>query len=107
MIHRTWSARAVPANIDAYLHNFHELVAPALKSVPGFLGATILQGADEGNPDQGVRLVVVTRWESMDAISRFAGEDMEAAVVEPAAAAVLIEYDRRVTHLTVISQLSR
>jgi hypothetical protein len=38
----------------------------------------------------------------MDAIAKFAGSDPEAAVVPAKAAAMMIEYDRRVRHFEVI-----
>ena len=44
-------------------------------------------------------LVVVTRWTSVDAIRAFAGDEIDVAVVEPAARAVLADFDRRVRHI--------
>jgi hypothetical protein len=38
----------------------------------------------------------------LDAIARFAGADLETAVVPAKAAAMMIEYDRRVRHFEVI-----
>lgn len=49
--------------------------------------------------DGGVEIVVVTRWESMGAISAFAGADVDLAVVEPEARAVLSRFDDRVRHI--------
>jgi hypothetical protein len=45
---------------------------------------------------------VITLWESMDAIRRFAGEDADRAVVEPEARAVLSEFDDGVRHYEVM-----
>lgn len=45
--------------------------------------------------------LVMTLWESMGAIRRFAGENPERAVVEPEARAVLEEYDDFVRHYEV------
>ena len=39
------------------------------------------------------------RWESLDAIRAFAGEDIDLAVVEPEARAVLSRFDSRVRHV--------
>jgi mannose-6-phosphate isomerase-like protein (cupin superfamily) len=49
--------------------------------------------------DGGIEIVVVTRWESMVAIRAFAGEDVDLAVVEPEARAVLSRFDGRVRHI--------
>jgi len=73
-------------------------VAPQLKRIPGFRGVILLR-RDRGDL---VELQVLTRWESMDAIRKFASDDPELAVVEAEAQAVLVEFDRRVTHLDVV-----
>ena len=47
--------------------------------------------------------MVQTLWDSMDAIRTFAGPHPERAVVEPAAAAVLLRFDKPVDHYEVLS----
>ncbi len=41
-------------------------------------------------------------WDSLEAITRFAGANLDHAVVEPAAQAALASYDPTVTHHTVV-----
>jgi hypothetical protein len=41
------------------------------------------------------------RFDSLDAVRAFAGEDHEAAVVPPEAQALLVRYDRRSAHYEV------
>ena len=65
-------------------------------SIPGYKGAEVLVGS---GPD--VEVTVITRWASLDAIRAFAGETITAAVVHPAAAALLIDFDRQVVHCEV------
>jgi hypothetical protein len=43
----------------------------------------------------------------MEAIRRFAGPDAEAAVVPAEVDAMMIEYDRRVSHFEVVDLLDR
>jgi hypothetical protein len=57
----------------------------------------VLRRADGGR----VEFLVMTLWDSMDAVRRFAGDNPEAAVVEPEARAVLSEYDNFVRHYEV------
>jgi mannose-6-phosphate isomerase-like protein (cupin superfamily) len=96
MIARRFRARAAGSEqADAYAKLFDDAVRPHLEEINGFLGATLERMADE----QGVEIAVVTRWESMDAIRAFAGDDVDRAVVEPAARAVLSEYDDTVRHI--------
>ena len=45
---------------------------------------------------------MLTLWDSLEAIRRFAGANLENAVVEPAAQAALVTYDSTVTHHTVV-----
>jgi hypothetical protein len=42
-------------------------------------------------------------WESMEAIRQFAGEPEDLAVVPPAAQAMMVEYDPKVTHYEVVN----
>jgi heme-degrading monooxygenase HmoA len=90
MIIREWRGRASPSNADAYPRHFREKVVPELRNVPGFVGAHLSrrQLADR------IEFLVLTRWQSMDAIRAFAGTDSEKAVVDPGAIAALIEFDR-------------
>jgi heme-degrading monooxygenase HmoA len=95
MIARRWRGRAPGSEqADAYVEHFESAVRPRLASTDGFLGAT-LERIQHGRD---VEIVVVTRWSSMDCIRAFAGDDVEHAVVEPEARAVLSEFDHRVEH---------
>jgi heme-degrading monooxygenase HmoA len=100
LIVRTWGARTTTDNVAAYVRHFRCSLAPELETLPGFSGAEILQRA--AGTESEVEIVVVTRWTSMDAVRGFAGDDVDAAVVEPAAVAVLTSYDRRVKHYAVV-----
>jgi heme-degrading monooxygenase HmoA len=89
---------AHPNRAQDYVKHLRSETFPALQKIPGFVNASILSrpfGA-------GIEFVIVTSWDSMDAIAKFAGRDPEAAVVPAKAAAMMIEYDRRVRHFEVI-----
>jgi heme-degrading monooxygenase HmoA len=101
MILRVWRARADPDRRDAYPEHFRHRVLPDLRAVPGFLGATL----SSRDLDEAVEFTVITRWASLDAIRGFAGDALDQAVVEPAAARALRDYDRTVDHLTVIDDV--
>lgn len=97
MIARRWRGWAPDrAGADAYESHFAGTVRPALERTGGFVDATLER--IEG-PDGRVEIVVDTRWQSMAAIRAFAGDDIEAAVVEPEARAVLADFDARVRHI--------
>jgi uncharacterized protein len=94
---RHWSARTTEAQLPGYLEHFSKNVLPELRSVSGFLGATlsVRRSASEAE------IFVETTWRSLEAIRSFAGSDLEAAVVAPEAAALLTSFDRRVRHTEV------
>ena len=95
MIARLWRGVAgSAAGADAYQRHVTGSVFPELKKIRGHKGAQVLRRRQE--------FLVITFWESMDAIRRFAGADPEQAVVEPEARAVLTEYDQRVSHYEVV-----
>jgi len=51
--------------------------------------------------DDGVEFLIVTAWESIEAIKQFAGETAEVAVVPPAVQAMMVSYDKEVVHYEV------
>jgi heme-degrading monooxygenase HmoA len=102
MILREWRGRASLDKPDAYPRHFRTNVAVELKSVPGFRGASVYR---QDRPDR-IDFLVLTRWDSMDAIRAFAGDDISRAVVEPGAVAALVDYDDRVQHYRLIEEIS-
>ena len=98
MIARIWTARTTPAHASAYAEYLRTHVVAALRGIDGYERALLLQN-DAGDE---VEVQVITFWRSLDAIHAFAGSDAEAAVVTPAAAALLTDYDRRARHFRVI-----
>lgn len=102
MIIREWRGRAPRSRAGEYPTHFRTRVVPELRNVPGFLGAT-LSKREEG---QLVEFVVLTRWESLDAIRAFAGTDLDNAVVEPGAVAALSDYDHTVRHYEVVEEVT-
>ena len=100
MIVRAWRGLASPANPTAYPDHFRRSVLPELRRIEGFLGATLLRREKAG----AIEFLVLSRWASMDAIRRFAGADVDKAVVEPEAIAVLSDYDRTVLHYEVVEE---
>jgi len=87
MIARRWRAWADgPAQANAYVAHFEGTVRPQLEGTDGFMDATLERVQDPGGRTE---VVVVTRWASMDAVRSFAGDEVDVAVVEDEARAVL------------------
>jgi heme-degrading monooxygenase HmoA len=100
MVIREWRGRADGSQADAYPAHFRNTVLPELRTIAGFLGASLSQGEIEGE----IEFLVLTRWQSLAAIRAFAGDGIERAVVEPAAVAALTSFDAAVRHYTVIEE---
>jgi heme-degrading monooxygenase HmoA len=98
MIVREWRARANPSRERDYIEYFRRKVLPELGAIDGFLGASLLKEHRSGE----VEFVVLTRWASMDAIRKFAGDEIEQAVVHPEAAAMLVSFHCTVRHYDVV-----
>lgn len=102
MIVREWRARANASREQDYTGYFRRRVLPELAAIDGFLGASLLREQRAGE----IEFVVLTRWASMDAVRKFAGEEMEEAVVHPEAAGMLTSFDRIVRHYEVVVDTS-
>ena len=97
MIARYWSARLSARNLASYREHLERNVFPELQSIPGFIRAELLTHTSGSEVD----VVVLSVWNSFEAIDSFAGPDRESAVVAPSAAALLTSYDRRVRHFEI------
>jgi len=102
MIVRIWRGREKKSETGAYRRHLETSVFPVLKTLPGFLGASLLQR----NHADGAEVIVLTRWASMRAVEAFSGPDPQKAVVEPQARAVLSSFDDTVTHHEVVTELA-
>ncbi len=98
MIARIWSARTTCAQAPAYADHLRNHVLPTLRDLEGYEGARLLE-RDTAN---GVEIRVITFWPSLESIRRFAGDDLEEAVVADEAASLLTGFDRRVRHYQVM-----
>jgi len=98
MIIRLWTALTTEDDQHKYYEHFREHVLPALRSLDGYLGATLNTLSSE----DGVEILVLTRWRSVEAVRAFAGADAQQAVVAEEAALVLTRWDRRAKHFDII-----
>ncbi|MEZ4588099.1 MAG: hypothetical protein R2909_17110 [Gemmatimonadales bacterium] len=99
MIVRIWHGWTTPANADTYERLLNEEIFPGIeaKNVAGYRGIQLLRRVvgDE------VEFVTVMRFDSLDAVRAFAGEDHETAYVPQKARAVLARFDARSQHYEV------
>jgi antibiotic biosynthesis monooxygenase (ABM) superfamily enzyme len=99
MITRVWRGWTTTGNADAYERFLLVELFPSMRSIPGFDGAAVLRRS-EGDE---VGFVTLTRFESLDAIRAFAGDDCETPVLEPRALELLSRYEERAVHYETAS----
>ena len=79
MIMRLWHGRTAKGNFEAYTQFMRERAAPDYASVEGNLGCYFSRRLD----DEAAHFLLVTLWESIDAVRAFAGPDPEVAKYYP------------------------
>jgi heme-degrading monooxygenase HmoA len=94
VIGRLWHGWTLPVNAGAYEALLRTRVLPHIHALEGCRGGYLLRrdAAEE------VEFVVLTFFDSLDAVRAFAGEEHEVAVVPPEARALLSRFDARVKH---------
>ncbi len=98
MIARHWRGLVKPGHADRYVEHLRAETFPQLAKLPGFIDAVILRR----ETPRGTEFLIATSGESIEAIQRFSGPDVEVAVVPATVQPLLIEYDHRARHYDVI-----
>jgi len=80
-----------------WINHLNTQTFPQLAKIRGFVEGFILKRI----VDDGVEFLIVTDWESIDAIREFAGDQPDLAVVPPRAQAMMVRYDSIVRHYEV------
>jgi hypothetical protein len=99
VITRLWRGWTGSEDADSYERFLMTELFPSMRRIRGFRGAEILR-RDEGHE---VAFVTLTRFDGLDSIRAFAGEDYEVPVLEPRALALLSRYDERAAHFDTSS----
>jgi heme-degrading monooxygenase HmoA len=99
MICRIWHGWTTPANADAYEQLLRSEIfrGIAARAIPGYQGIELLRRSGE----QLVEFVTLMWFDTLEDVRAFAGPDYEAAVVPPAARALLERFDARSAHFEV------
>ena len=98
MIARVWRGWTKPQDAPAYEALLRAKIFPALvRDVPGFRGSSVLRRRTNDEEE----FVVMTFFDSLDAVHAFAGDDLDVPVIEPEAARLLTRGDDRATHYEV------
>jgi antibiotic biosynthesis monooxygenase (ABM) superfamily enzyme len=104
MIGRIWHGWTTLENADRCERLLKEEIFAGIagRDVPGYKGIQLFRRlSDDGE----VEFVTIMRFDSWDAVKRFAGEDYEQAYVPPAAREVLVRFDERSQHYEIRESL--
>ena len=99
MIARLWHGYTRPSDADAYERLLREEIFRGIASrrIPGYHGIELFRRTEA----DAVEFVTLMRFDSLDAVRAFAGDDYEVAVVPAAARALLLRCDERSVHYEV------
>ena len=99
MIARIWHGWAKPENAKAYEDMLRDEIFPGIarRKIKGYRGAELFihDGRNE------TEFVTLLRFDSMEAVKEFAGEDERKPVIYPKAEALLTRMDERSRHYRI------
>lgn len=98
MIARTWRGATRAEDGEAYVRYLHETGFAEYRGTPGNLGVLGLRRTVGGRAE----FLLVTLWESEEAIRRFAGDTPGRAVFYPEDDRFLVDRDEHVDHFEVV-----
>jgi heme-degrading monooxygenase HmoA len=98
MISRLWRGITRTECAAAYIEHLQRETFPAIRALTGYKRAAILHRPC----DRGREFLIVTEWESEQAIVAFAGDDVLAAVVPEKVQRMMVEFEVRARHYETI-----
>ncbi len=103
MISRVWHGWTKPENADAYQSLLLSEIFEGIQNrdIDGYCGIELYRRED----GEEVEFVTLMKFDSLDAVRAFAGEDYEVAVVPPKARSLLAHFDQRSQHYEVIQEM--
>ena len=99
MIARTWRGAVRAEDADAYLDYLEATGLKEYRETPGNRGVFALRRIDGDRCEY----LIVSLWDSLDAVKRFAGEEPEKAVFYPEDDRFLVDRDLTPSHHEVVA----
>ena len=94
MITRIWHGKTKAADSNAYLNYIEETGIKDYRNIPGNVSATILRRMENDI----CHFYTITKWDNMESIIKFAGNDYEKARYYPEDEKYLLEFEEKVIH---------
>ncbi len=100
MIARRWHGRVPNSKAGEYLARMRVVALPDYQGTPGNRGAWCLSRVDADV----THVEMLTFWDDLEAVRRFAGDDVEVAKYYDFDDGFLIEKEPHVTHFTILEE---
>lgn len=98
MVARLWHGRTLTAKADDYEKYLEASGVKKMLATEGNHGVEVLRSTAGGQTD----FIVISYWESIDAVKRFAGANYQSAVILPRDGEYLIDVEPEVVHYEVV-----
>jgi heme-degrading monooxygenase HmoA len=98
MVARLWHGRTLTAKADDYETYLQASGVKKILATDGNHGVEVLRRTDGAQTD----FIVISYWESIEAVKRFAGADYQRAVILPRDGEYLIDVAPEVVHYEVV-----
>lgn len=98
LIARVWHGVTPAAKADAYVEFLHQTGVQDYRATPGNRGVFMLRRIQGDRAE----FTLITLWDSVEAIRRFAGDDYEKAHYYPGDKDFLLEFEPFVVHHDVL-----
>jgi heme-degrading monooxygenase HmoA len=101
MIARIWGGETAEAQADAYFEYIMKTGVKGYRATEGNRGVWLLRRRQVDK----MEFLLLSLWDSFEAIQRFAGEDVDRAVYYPEDEAYLLTLEPAVAHYDIITAL--
>lgn len=102
MIARIWRGITLAGRADAYIDHLRQTGLKDYANTPGNRGVTVLRRIQGEHSE----IVLISLWDSMDAVRAFAGENPDRSVYYPEDENYLLEMEPLVRHYDVADALT-
>ncbi len=99
MIARTWRGWTSTSDADRYVEYLQETGVKEYRETPGNRGVFMLRRVDADR----VEFLLLTLWDSIEAVRAFSGPDERVAVFYPEDDAFLVDRERHADHFEVLA----
>jgi heme-degrading monooxygenase HmoA len=99
MLARLWHGITLASKADEYVDYLNKTGIGDYRATEGNLGVQLLRRFE----GEQAHFLIITFWESVEAIKKFAGEDYEKARYYPEDQNFLLEFEEKVVHYEVVT----